>query len=75
MNDILPESFAVVKETASRFKENETITATATQHDRDLSVKRDYITIEGEQVHFKNSWLASQIVKLPGIWFTMMYSL
>ena len=59
LNDILPEAFAVVKETASRFKENETITATATQHDRDLSVKRDYITIEGEQVHFKNSWLAA----------------
>ena len=59
LNDILPEAFAVVKETARRFKENETVTAMATPHDRDLSVKRDYITIEGDQVHFKNSWLAA----------------
>lgn len=59
LNDILPEAFAVVKETARRFKENETVTATVTPHDRDLSVKRDYITIEGDQVHFKNSWLAA----------------
>ena len=59
LNDILPEAFAVVKETARRFKENETVTATVTPHDRDLSVKRDYITIVGDQVHFKNSWLAA----------------
>lgn len=59
LNDILPEAFAVVKETARRFKENETVTAMATPHDRDLSVKRDYITIEGDQVHFKNTWLAA----------------
>jgi preprotein translocase subunit SecA len=59
LTDILPEAFAVVKETARRFKENETVTASATQHDRDLSVKRDYITIEGDLVHFKNSWLAA----------------
>ena len=59
LNDILPEAFAVVKETARRFKENETVTATVTPHDRDLSVKRDYITIEGDQVHFKNTWLAA----------------
>lgn len=59
LNDILPEAFAVVKETARRFKENETVTATVTPHDRDLSVKRDYITIVGDQVHFKNTWLAA----------------
>ncbi len=59
LNDILPEAFAVVKETARRFKENETVTAMATPHDRDLSVKRDYITIVGDQVHFKNTWLAA----------------
>ena len=59
LNDILPEAFAVVKEAARRFKENETVTATVTPHDRDLSVKRDYITIVGDQVHFKNTWLAA----------------
>ena len=40
LNDILPEAFSVMKETARRFKENETITVTATQHDRDLAAKR-----------------------------------
>ena len=42
LNDILPEAFSVMKETARRFKENETITVTATQHDRDLAAKRTY---------------------------------
>jgi preprotein translocase subunit SecA len=56
--DILPEAFAVVKETARRFKENTEITATATALDRDLSVKKDYITINGDKVVFKNSWTA-----------------
>src|SRR5882724_13063435 len=56
LKQILPEAFAVVKETARRFKENETIEATATQLDRDLSVKKDYITIQGDKSIFKNSW-------------------
>jgi len=56
---ILPEAFAAVKETARRFKENNEIIATATQLDRDLSVKRDYVTIEGEKSIFKNSWTAA----------------
>src|SRR5690606_9448256 len=45
--EILPEAFAVVKETARRFKENTDIVSAATQLDRDLSVKKDYITIQG----------------------------
>jgi preprotein translocase subunit SecA len=56
---ILPEAFAVVKETARRFKENTEIVSTATQLDRDLSVKKDYITIDGEKSIFKNSWTAA----------------
>jgi preprotein translocase subunit SecA len=42
LEDILPEAFAVVKETAKRFKENTEIVATATQLDRDLSVEKEY---------------------------------
>src|ERR1044071_3310096 len=45
--EILPEAFAVVKETSRRFKENTEIVSTATQMDRDLSVKKEYVTIEG----------------------------
>ncbi len=58
LNEILPEAFAVVKETARRFKENKEIVSTATQMDRDLSVKRDYVTIEGENSIYKNTWTA-----------------
>ena len=56
--EILPEAFAVVKETARRFKENEEIISTATQLDRDLSVTKKYITIDGDKAIFKNKWTA-----------------
>ncbi len=56
---ILPEAFAVVKETARRFKENAEIVATATQLDRDLSVKKEYVTIDGDKSIFKNIWTAA----------------
>src|SRR6187549_626399 len=59
LKEILPEAFAVVKETARRFKENTEIVATATQMDRDLSVKKDYVTIDGDRCIFKNSWSAA----------------
>src|SRR5688572_3329617 len=59
LEEILPEAFAVVKETARRFKENTEISSTATQLDRDLSVKKNYIRIEGDQAIFKNSWTAA----------------
>jgi len=59
LNDILPEAFAVVKETARRFKENTEMVATATQLDRDLSVKKNYITIKGDQSVFSNTWTAA----------------
>ncbi len=59
LEEILPEAFAVVKETARRFKENAELISTATGADRDLSVKRDYVTIQGEQSVFKNSWTAA----------------
>src|SRR6185369_14285713 len=58
LEDILPEAFAVVKETAKRFKENTEIVATATQLDRDLSVEKEYIRIEGDKSIYKNSWMA-----------------
>ncbi|HKL39998.1 MAG TPA: DEAD/DEAH box helicase, partial [Cryomorphaceae bacterium] len=57
--DILPEAFAVVKQTAKRFKENETIAVTATDFDRDLAATKGSITIEGEKAIWKNEWLAA----------------
>ena len=59
LKEILPEAFAVVKETARRFKENSTIQVTATEHDKSLAVKKNYITIEGDKAIWKNSWLAA----------------
>jgi preprotein translocase subunit SecA len=58
LKEILPEAFAVVKETAKRFKENTELVSTASQHDRDLSVTKNYITISGDQVTYKNTWTA-----------------
>lgn len=57
--ELLPEAFAVVKETAKRFKENETVEVTATAFDRDLSAKKDHITIEGEKAIWKSTWMAA----------------
>ncbi len=59
LKDILPEAFAVVKETARRFKENAQMVARATELDRELSVKKSYVTIEGENAIFSNSWTAA----------------
>jgi preprotein translocase subunit SecA len=55
---IQAEAFAVIKEAARRFKENETIVATATELDRELGVKKDYVTINGDTSTFKNTWTA-----------------
>jgi preprotein translocase subunit SecA len=59
LNQLLPEAFAVVKEAARRFKENTEIVATATQMDRDFSVKKDYVRIEGDKAIYTNSWTAA----------------
>ena len=56
---ILPEAFAVVKETARRFKENETISVRATDHDRNLAAARSYVSIQGDQAVWKNRWSAA----------------
>ena len=55
---IQPEAFAVVKETARRFKENAELVCTATELDRNLSVKKEYVRIEGDKSIFKNTWTA-----------------
>lgn len=58
LNDIMPEAFAVLKETAKRFKENEIVEAAATDLDRELAAKFDHINIEGDRVYYNNSWIA-----------------
>ena len=58
LKEILPEAFAVVKETARRFSFTTEIISTATQLDKDLSVKKDYIKMDGDKCIFKNTWTA-----------------
>jgi preprotein translocase subunit SecA len=58
LNEILPEAFAVVKEAARRFSTNTELLSKATDLDRELSVRKDYIRIEGENAIFKNAWPA-----------------
>ncbi len=59
LDTLLPEAFAVVKETARRFKENSEIVSTATELDRSLSVKKEHIRIDGQQSVYNNSWMAA----------------
>ncbi|UOX33876.1 preprotein translocase subunit SecA [Flavobacterium sediminilitoris] len=59
LNDILPEAFGVLKETARRFKDNTSITVSATAKDRELSAIKPYITIEGDSANWANSWDAA----------------
>jgi len=58
LDDILPEAFAVVKDTARRFAQNETVEVTATDRDRDLAATHASITIEGDRAFYKNHWMA-----------------
>ena len=56
--EILPEAFAVVKETSRRFKENPELEAAATELDQKLAETKSYIRIEGEKAIYKNKWTA-----------------
>ena len=70
LTEILPEAFAVVKETAHRFKEYEKLEVTANQLDRDISVKRNSVIINGDKAIYSNSWLAAGI---PVTWDMLHY--
>ncbi|QTE23568.1 preprotein translocase subunit SecA [Polaribacter cellanae] len=59
LNTIMPEAFAVVKETAKRFVENKEIEVTATPYDRELSGERDHIELDGDKAFWANSWDAA----------------
>jgi preprotein translocase subunit SecA len=56
--EILPEAFAVVKETSRRFKENAELESTATELDKTFSITKKYITINGDKAIYKNKWTA-----------------
>lgn len=58
LNEILPEAFAVVKETSRRFKDGG-IEVTVTQSDRDISIRKNNVVIQGDKAIWKNKWEAA----------------
>lgn len=57
--DVLPQAFAIVKETARRFKENEELEVTAQDFDRVMAATHENVKIVGEKAIWKNQWLAA----------------
>ena len=58
LDEILPEAFAIMKDTARRFTQNETVVVTANDFDRDLAAKKDFVTIEGDKAIYATHWVA-----------------
>jgi len=58
LEEILPDAFAIVKDTARRLNENAEIIVTATDFDRNLATKYDFVFIQGDKAHYKNQWTA-----------------
>ena len=58
LDEILPEAFAIMKSTARRFAENDTVEVTATQFDRDLASVREFVNIEGDKAVWQTTWTA-----------------
>ncbi|NTV18378.1 MAG: preprotein translocase subunit SecA, partial [Bacteroidales bacterium] len=56
--EVLPAAFAIMKSTARRFKENKVIEVTASELDRDLAAKHDFVSIEGDKAIWQNNWMA-----------------
>ncbi|PCH66857.1 MAG: preprotein translocase subunit SecA [Bacteroidetes bacterium] len=70
LDEILPTAFAVVKETARRFQESDSIEVTASDFDRDLAARRDSIEIKGDKAIWSSTWLAADI---PTTWNMLHY--
>ena len=58
LDEVLPDVFAIVKDTARRFVEKEEITVTATDFDRDLATRHDFVRIDGDKAIYQNHWMA-----------------
>jgi preprotein translocase subunit SecA len=58
LDQCVPRAFAIVKETATRFKQNEVLEVTARQYDKDLAATRESITVKGDKAYWRNRWIA-----------------
>ena len=70
LTEVLPQAFAIVKETARRFKENEQLIVTAKDYDRAIAAKHGYVKIEGDQAIWHNQW---EIAGHPTTWDMVHY--
>ena len=58
LDDVLPYAFAIVKDTARRFTENEELVVTANDFDRNLAATKDFVRIEDDKAIYQNHWMA-----------------
>lgn len=58
LDEILPEAFAVLRETADRFKNNSVVEVTALDYDKDIAASRDQVEIVGDKAYWQNKWMA-----------------
>jgi len=58
LEEVMPDAFAIVKDTARRLNENSEVIVTATDFDRNLATKYDFVSIVGDKAHYKNEWTA-----------------
>ncbi len=58
LDEILPEAFAIMKDTARRFTQNETVVVTANDFDRNLAAHKDFVTIEDDKAIYQTHWTA-----------------
>lgn len=70
LNEILPEAFALVKETSRRLAQNGEIRVSATELDRELAATKDFVVLEGETAVWKNKWDAAGT---PVVWDMVHY--
>ncbi|MCF2519910.1 preprotein translocase subunit SecA [Dyadobacter sp. CY351] len=68
--EILPKAFAIVKETARRFKENEKLEVTASFFDREVATKKSHVTIEGDKAYWNTTW---DVIGQPIKWNMLHY--
>ncbi|MBQ9385876.1 MAG: preprotein translocase subunit SecA [Bacteroidaceae bacterium] len=58
LDEVLPDVFAIIKDTARRFTQNEQVEVTATDFDRDLAAKHDFVVIDGDKALWQQHWVA-----------------
>ena len=58
LDEVLPEAFSIMKDTARRISENPVLEVTANDFDRDLATKHDFVSIEVDKALYKNEWIA-----------------